>query len=73
MCSSNPVTTNYIREGTTKILLIAISCTACLVKQSTYKAGYLDTWLIKKKKKKIMFLNIPCSWMWPRDYFVSKG
>ena len=35
----------FYEGGSTKILLIAISCTASLVKQSTYEVGYIGVWL----------------------------
>ena len=35
----------FYEGGSTKILWIAISCTASLVKQSTYEVGHLGVWL----------------------------
>lgn len=62
----------FYEGGSTKTLLIAISCTASLVKQSIYEAGYLGAWLdLGKKKKKDCVSQSPLQLA--VAYFVSKG
>lgn len=69
---SNLLTTNSMTEGTTKIVSIAVFCTNSLVRQINL-GGRVSLHMADEKKKMTVFPTLPCNWMWPRNYFVSKG